>query len=130
MESIKNMTELKQAIYQLEIENAENRSLLNKEFHLLAESINPISIIKGLFDCTVINDDLKAGVINNTLGIASGIAAKKILIGRTKNPFTNLFGFLIERAVAGKVTKNAGGILSIAGAVLSKLLHKKEIAEN
>ena len=52
--------------------------------------------------------------------------AKKILIGKTLNPFAKLMGVVLEVFVAGKITNNAANIKAISSSIVHKLFGKKE----
>lgn len=129
MEAIKNTKDLRAAITRLEIEQTERRALVNEQVHTLTEKFKPINIIKGIFDPEQNGVDLKSNLINRAMGLASGLAAKKMLVGKTHNPLKNLIGFLIERTVANNVTKKADGIIGLAGNLMQALLQRKKRVE-
>ena len=125
MKPITTSADLKMAIQQLEQQQAYEFTLLKDEFHATGEKLKPLNIIKRTFKNAVAGPDLKTNVMNAAIGLATGIVTKKLMIGKTINPFKKLFGALIEMAVANKVSKNADDIKSTGTAIFKKLFSKK-----
>ncbi len=125
MNSIKTAAELKIAIEQLEHKHAAEWPLLKNEFRNTYESLKLINIIKSTFKEAVTVPDLKTNVINAAIGLTTGMVAKKIMLGKTLNPFARLLGLVVEIAIAGKVTKNADGIRSVGSLIMNKLFAHK-----
>ncbi len=115
------------AIRQLEQQQADEFILLKEEFKKTSESLKPINILKNTFKQAVAAPDLKTDVINAAIGLTTGIVAKKLMIGKTLNPFKKLFGIIVEMAIANKVAKNADGIKSTGTAIFKTLFSKKEV---
>ena len=128
MKSITTSADLKMAIQQLELQQANELFLLKEEFRATGESLKPLNIIKRTFKNAVAGPDLKTNVMNAAIGLATGIVTKKLMIGKTINPFKKLLGALLEMAVANKVSKNADDIKSTGTAIFKKLFSKKEDA--
>jgi len=126
MTPITTSADLKLAIRQLELQQANEFLLLKEEFHATGESLRPLNIIKRTFKNAVAGPDLKTNVVNAAIGLATGIVTKKLMIGKTINPLKKLFGALVEMAVANKVSKNADDIKSTGTAIFKKLFSKKE----
>jgi hypothetical protein len=105
---MKNKTQadaLKDAIALLESKQAGELQLLRQQFHITYDSLKPMNLIKkGLQDITSL-PDIKNGLINNAIGLATGYLSKKVLIGATRNPIKRILGTVLEFAVAGLVTK-------------------------
>ena len=125
MKPITNSAELKMAIKQLELQQANELFLLKEEFHATAEKLKPLNIIKRSFKNAVTGPDLKTNVLNAAIGLATGIVTKKLMVGKTMNPFKKLFGILVEMVVANKVSKNADEIKSTGTAIFKKFFSKK-----
>jgi hypothetical protein len=126
MKSITTTEELKAAIRELELQQADELILLKEQFYKTKEGFKLINIIKGTFKEAVSATDLKTDAINAVLGLTSGILAKKLMIGKTINPLKKLLGFIVEMTVANKVTKNADDIKSAGSSIFNTLFRKKE----
>lgn len=130
MKVITTSADLKLAIQQLELRQASELTLLKEEFNKTSESLKPINIIKRTLKNAVASPDLKTDVFNAAIGLTTGILAKKLMIGKTINPFKKVLGIIVEMAVANKVAQNADGIRSTGSTILHKLFGKKDGAEN
>jgi hypothetical protein len=126
MNSITTSEELKAAIQQLELQQADELILLKEQYYKTKEGFKLTNLIKSKFKETITDSDLKTDAINAAIGFTSGILAKKLMIGRTINPFKKLLGIAVEMAVAGSVAKNADGIRSAGSSIFNALFRKKE----
>lgn len=127
MKSITTSEELKAAILELELQQARELLSLKEQYYETRESFTLANIIKRKFKDVVSDPDLKTNAINAAIGFTSGILAKKLMIGKTINPFKKLLGIAVEMVVAGKVAKNADGIKSAGGSIFNMLFRKKEV---
>ncbi len=129
MKPITTSEELKAAILALELQQADELILLKEQFQRTKKGFTLGNIIKGSFKDIVSNQDLKTDAINAAIGFTSGIMAKKLVVGKTINPFKKLLGFAIEMAVTNKVAKNADTIKSVGSSIFNMLFRKKEAVE-
>lgn len=129
MNSITTSAELQAAIQKLELQQDAELILLKEQFRETKEGFKLINIIKGTFKGVVKDPDLKTDAINAAIGFTSGVMAKKLIVGKTINPFKKLLGFVIEMAVTNKVAKNADTIKSAGSSIFNLLFRKKEAAD-
>ncbi len=125
MQLISTTAHLKAAIRQLELQQADELSLLKEEVLKTAERLKPINLLKSTFKEAVATPDLKTGIINSAIGLTTGILAKKVIIGKTLNPLSKLMGVALEMFVAKKVSANTGQIKSLGNSLMKKLFNKK-----
>lgn len=125
MQSITTAAELKNAIQQLEVKQAGEFKLMKEEFEDTYENLKLINIIKNTFKQAASAPDLKTDIINTAIGLSTGFVAKKLMLGKTLNPFSKLLGVIVELAVANKVTKNATGIKTIGSMIFKKIFNKQ-----
>ncbi|HXB40798.1 MAG TPA: hypothetical protein VNZ49_09675 [Bacteroidia bacterium] len=130
MEKITTAAQLKSEIQDLEYKQACEWILLKEQFQVAYQGLKPINIIKSKLKELILAPDFKTNALNSAIGFTAGVVAKKVLIGKTHNPFMKLLGFAIEMVVTNKVTKNPDGIKSIAGILFKKLLSKQNNSEN
>ena len=128
MRPITTSEELKAAIQELELRQGDELILLKEQFYKTKQDFKLINIIKGTFKQAVASPDLKTDAINAAIGFTTGVIAKKLMIGKTINPFKKLLGIIVEMAVANKVVKNADGIKS-AGSSIFNLFKRKELQD-
>lgn len=129
MKLITTAEELKTAIQELELQQDRELILLKDQYQETKEGFKLINIIKGTFKSAAASPDLKTDAINAAIGFTSGIVARKLVVGKTINPFKKLLGVIIEMAVAGTAVKNAQGIKSVGTVLLNSLFRKKEEKE-
>jgi hypothetical protein len=125
MEKIRNLSELELAIQALALKKQNEWQELKIEFNNSLEQFNPINMIKAEFREFVSSPTLKHDLINAGIGIATGFIAKKVLIGKTANPFAKVFGFFTEFMIAKQVTENADGIQSFGRGLVNQLFKSK-----
>jgi hypothetical protein len=92
MQKIKNVTELKSAIQQLEYRSRNELVLLKRELFNTYESLKPINIIKSTLKEFYLAPDLKATILKTVINIATGFVARKIFINKRPNIITKLLG--------------------------------------
>jgi ribosomal protein L29 len=116
---------LKQLIVLKEAEHELEGALLKLRFQEAYENIKPINIIKNAIKKVITSPDLKNNLVNSAIGLSSGFVAKKVFTGGSHNPITKLFGVILEKVIAGKVTANADEIKVIAKIMVGKLIKRK-----
>lgn len=126
MRIINNTSDLKLAIRQLELKEANELNMLKGQFKATTESLKPLNIIKNTFKKAAASPDLKSDVFNAAIGLTTGVLAKKLMIGKTANPFKKLMGIGLEMLVANKIAKNADSIKSAGNMVIKKIFSKKD----
>ena len=123
MQNISSRTELKNAILQLEIEQAVYKQQLKEEFHITYKKIRNVSIIasaiKRIISATGNN------VMVNTTGVAAGYFIKKIVVGKSKNKFRKILGSVLQFGATSLLTQNPK-IIEKAGQFILKFMPHKE----
>ncbi|MBK7122522.1 MAG: hypothetical protein IPH68_06700 [Chitinophagaceae bacterium] len=130
MQTIQTSADLKRAILELEIRQANELVMLKAAIKNTAESLKPFNLIKNSLKDAARSPDLKVDVFNAAIGLTTGILAKKLVIGNTMNPLKKILGIFLEMAVANKVIKNADDIKSTGSTLLHKLFKRKEEPAN
>ncbi len=97
---------LKEAIKLLEIKHVESEKQLRVEFNNVYENLKPINIIKNIVRDAVSNESLKHDVANTLASLMSGFISKKLIVGKSKNPFLKLIGIGIQFGMTTLVSKN------------------------
>jgi hypothetical protein len=126
MSTINTYATLQSAILELELQQAHELGLLKEEFNAISESLRPLNIIKSTLKNAITAPDLKLDMVNAVIGLTTGVLAKKLMIGKTINPFKKLLGIIVEMTVANKVAANATEIRSTGHILFDKLFSKKE----
>lgn len=129
MKPITTSEELHAAIQELEVQQAGELILLKEQYFKTKEGFKLTNLIRSKFKETISDPDLRTDALNAAIGFTTGILAKKLMIGKTINPFKKLLGIAVEMAVAGSVVKNADGIKSAGKSILNTLFRKKEVQD-
>lgn len=122
MEKIEPGILLERLIREKEAEHEAEGKVLKAELLLVAESFRPANLIKSTFRELISKKGIQAGLIDSAIGISTGFLAKKVFVNDSHSPLKKMLGFVLEMAVAKKVTENAPDIKKITGIVLSKLI--------
>jgi hypothetical protein len=126
MQKIINSTDLKTAIQELEVKQAEEWSLLKGQFLAVVETLKPVNLVRETVKKFIVSPDLKTNVIKAVFGLAAGAITTKLFMGKTPNPISKL----IAGAIAGMAT-SAGGSRAAAGIKsISDILFKKIFKDN
>ena len=128
MQKITGTIELKEMIRILEIKQVHQEILLKEQFKNTYESLKPANLIKRKFNELITAPDLKGDLLNIVLSVAAGYFSKKVIVGTTHNPLKQLLGSLLQMTVTDVVSKNADGIKSTFGHLLTTILSKKSTA--
>jgi hypothetical protein len=128
MKKITSAIELKETILLLEIKQMHQAVLLKQEFKNTYESLKPVNIIKHKFNELLTSAESQENLLDTVIGVAAGYLSKKIIVGATHNPIKQLLGMLLQMGVTNIVSKNADGVKSTFGNLLTAILSKKNKA--
>jgi hypothetical protein len=117
---------LRETIRDLEAQQSAEWLSVKKDTLSAYESFKLINIIKSTLKQTLTAPELKANIADTAIGLTTGFLAKKVLIGKTGNPFKKVLGLILEMTVANKVANNADAIKTVAGILLNKLTPSKQ----
>ena len=122
MQKITTSLDLKNAIQELEFQQAQEWPLVKEQFFIVYENTKPLTIIKNTIKNALLGPDLTTTAVNAAVGLATGFITKKIVIGSTANPLLKFAGLILEMVVANKVNENSEGLKSIGIKLLKKIL--------
>lgn len=107
MKNKNNSITLRFTIEQLKAKQALEISQLKTQFEKTYEGIKPINLIKNTISEVATSTDLRNGLLNNAIGLATGYLSKKIFFGSTHNPIKKILGTIVEFGIANIVAKKA-----------------------
>jgi hypothetical protein len=117
---------LKEEIKTLEIKQVENEKQLRLQMLNVYENLKPINILKNIARDVANTDSLKNDVTNTVASLMSGFISKKIIVGKSKNPFLKLIGIGIQLGMTTLVSKNYDIIKSYIVNFINLLQDKKD----
>lgn len=124
MRKINSTTELREAIFLLELRKANEARLLKEQFMITYESFKPVNLIKNSIGELIKSPQLKENILNTTIGLAAGYLSKKVVVGSTHNPLKQLLGTFLQMGVTNIVSKNTDGIKSAVMSLITNFLSK------
>jgi hypothetical protein len=127
MEKIASTSELKEAIQQLEYQQAMQLELLKDQFHSLVESLKPVNVIRSTISDLAKSPDLLREIVNTTIGLSAGSLTRKIFARAYKaNPIKKfLVGNLLQFGITHLITKHPDAIRMVTGK-LASIFKRKE----
>jgi hypothetical protein len=126
MQNINSDIELRAAIVQLEIRQAEEGKLLKEQFHLAYESMKPINLIKSTLREVAASGEIKDDVINASVGMTAGYITKAVFQGVTRGPFRNILGTAVMFGVKNIIARNPDAVKSAGQFIFQRIFRRKE----
>jgi hypothetical protein len=120
MKKKNNIITLRYTIEKLKEKQAQEIYQLKTQFEKTYEGIKPINLIKNTISEVATSVDLRNGILNNAIGLATGYVSKKILLGSTHNPFKKILGTLIEFGIANFIAKKTSQFTSEKSTTIKK----------
>lgn len=126
--NIEGPVDLKAFIAELEEKKVVQEKMLIDHFNQTFDSLKPINMIKNTLRDIGGTPDLKANLLDATLGVGAGLLSKKLMIGSSTNFFRKISGTLVEFAIATVVAKNSDKIKTIGKGLINNFFEKKSKA--
>jgi hypothetical protein len=127
MQTINSETDLREAILQLEVKQAEEGKLLKEQFLLTAESFKPANLLKSAFKDIASSPFAIENVLGTAIGLGTGYFSKKIVIGASGNIFRKLFGSVLQIGITNVAAQHPDTVKSIGEFIFRHIFHKKEM---
>jgi hypothetical protein len=124
MEKIDSVTELRNAILQLESKQAVELNKVKTQLHTVYESMEPVNLIKSTFHQVAGSKDLKDNILNSSLGFATGYLSKILFQGASHSPLRKLFGTALMFGVTNIVAKHPVEIKAAGLTLLNTIVNQ------
>jgi len=121
MKTITTIAEIQTAIREQEKLQAAEWLLLREQFLATYESLKPVNLIKNTLKDVISSPGIKTNLVNSVIGMAGGLAAKKLVLGKSTNFFSGILGAILESVVSSQVEKHADGIKSLGSLLIRKI---------
>jgi hypothetical protein len=125
MGRITTSSELRESILALEKKQADQWTLLRSEAGIVYENLKPVNLLKRTLHDLTSADGLMENIISPLVGLATGFVSKKIVVGKSANPFKNILGSLIQAAITNLIIRNPELIKSMGSKLVDKFFAKK-----
>jgi len=126
MQTITSIAGLKNAIQQLEVEQAVRGQLLKKQFYLTYEGMKPVNLLNSTLKEVISSSSLMDNILGAALGLASGYISKKIVVGTSGNIVRKLLGSILQLGITKVVSQHSEGIKSFGQSVFQHIFRRKE----
>ncbi len=117
MQKIDSTSTLSEAILELEARKAEEGKMLKEQVNHAYESIKPINFIKNTVKEALDSQDLRADVINLSLGLIAGYVSKKVFSGLEDSPVKKLLGTSLQLGITLFIIKNPETVQAIGNGI-------------
>ena len=90
----------------LRMQQSEDLVALKEQFHTTYDSFKPLNLLKSTFHDVTSSPEMKGGLVNGALNLATGFISRKVLYGITEKPIknilTNVFQFVAKKFFSKK----------------------------
>lgn len=117
MQKIDSTTTLSEAILELEARKAEEGIMLKEQVNHAYENIKPINLIKNTLKEALDSQDLRADVINLSLGLIAGYVSKKVFSGLEDSPLKKLLGTSLQLGITLFIIRNPETVQAIGNGI-------------
>jgi len=124
MQNINSAAGLRDAILQLEVQQAIEAIKMKEQFHLVCESIKPVNLVKSLFKETAASPDLQGSFLNTSIGLTVGYLSKRLFQGISNSPVKKLLASALQLGITNAVIKNSETFKTLGKGILTMIRHK------
>lgn len=125
MENITSTAELKNAIQRLEVERTIKGQILKEELLVTYESLKPVNILKNTLNDMTSSPHLMNNMLGTVIGLVTGYASKKIIVGNSDNLFRKTMGDILQFGVTNIVAQHSDRIKSFSRFLFRHILKRK-----
>ncbi|MBN1339284.1 MAG: hypothetical protein JXA03_08170 [Bacteroidales bacterium] len=126
MANITSGKELRNAIQLLQAEQAIKGQLLKEQVFTTYESLKPVNLIKSTLKDLSSSPYLIENIVGSAVGIATGYASKKIVVGASASIFRKLFGTILQFGITNLVAQRSDTIKSVGQYIVQQIFRKSE----
>ena len=126
MQKITNASELKDAIFQLELKQALQGKQLKEDFYLTYESFKSINLVKKLVIEMITSPGLLSGIIRTIIELTSHKSDKQTVQGLSGSKIKNIAIAVMKYGLTNFVVGHADVIRSFGQYIIRRVFSKKE----
>lgn len=127
MQNITSITELKNSIQSLEVEQADKGNLLKEQFYTTVESFKPANLIANTLNDIEKSPLLIENILGAAVGLVTGFYTNKLIFNARGNKLKKLIGVVLQFGVTNLVARNQGAVRSIGQVIIKHLARKKRM---
>jgi len=122
---IKNATDLRAAILELENRKQQDQQKVIETFQSLKKSITPLNLVKSMFTEIKESPGLTGNILNATMGLGVGLLTKKLFIGKSTGLIKKVLGMAVEIGAAGLFANKAETLKSVGSKLIKNIFPSK-----
>jgi len=126
MQKITSSTELKNTIQLLEEEQSLKGKLLKEQVLITYESLKPANLLKSTLKDLSSSPYLIENVVGSVVGIATGYASKRLVVGASAGIIKKLFGTVLQFGITNLVARHPDAIKSVGHYIIQQIFRKKD----
>jgi hypothetical protein len=130
MEKITSISDLKNAIQILEIEQDYKGKRLKEEFYLTYESLKPFKILQSALKDVASSPYLIENILTTVMGLTSGYLSKRLVVGASGGALRKIIGSVLQMGVTTAVTKHPDTLMSIGKFLYNSVFQRKGSKQN
>jgi hypothetical protein len=124
MEKIASIGELEAAIALLIAEQEVKGQLLREEFFNVAESLEPINLLKDTFREGKSSLNLFDAILGTIAGVAAGSLSRNVFVGSSANLVRKFLGSAIQSGVTGMIRRNTRAIKTFGKFIAQRIFKR------
>lgn len=119
MENISTVSELKNAIEFLKVEQAVKGRAVREHFYVVSDSFKPVNLLAGTLNDITRSPLLVENILGIGMGLLTGTMTKSVLIGASGSWVKKILGTVMQYGITN-VVANHTGLLKTVGESLIK----------
>lgn len=127
IKSITTLSELKEAITQLEGKKMMQEEDIKKEFKVMIFQLRPANLVKSTISEIIRTPNLINYFVDTSIGVGTGVLFKKMFTRFSSNPFKYIIGTALQYGVTNFVTNHAGPVKSVLGKVYDRFFKRQKV---
>lgn len=126
MQKITSASELKDAIFQLELKQALQGKQLKEQFYLTYESFKSINLVKKIIIEMITSPGLLSGIVRTIIELTDHKSDKQPVHGLSGSKIKNIAAAVIKYGLTNFVVQHADVIRSFGQYIIRRVFSKKE----
>jgi len=108
MENISSVSELKNAIEFLKVEQAVKGSAVREQFYVVYDSFKPVNLLAGTLNDITRSSFLVENILGLGMGLLTGTMTKSMFIGASSGRIKKILGTVMQYGITNFVANHTG----------------------
>jgi len=130
MDTINSVELLKKTIIDLELKKIEQAKQIRQQFNTIKENLKPSNIIWNTVDEVRNSPKMKSNILGALIGLGAGYFTRKLVVGKTGNPYRRFFGNLIQVGLTAAMARRNDLFQTIGKTIIKRVFTKRNSFEH